>query len=126
MKGETPDPITVVADPWVNALLVGASVDDMGMVGSLIERLDSEQGGPGLAVQVFPLAKADARRVATTVQSLYREGTTGSPSAQPVSVTADERINAIVVSAGEGDVKRISELVKKLDTDKVARVAEIR
>ena len=87
----------------------------------MIERLDSEQGGPGLAVQVFPLAKADARRVATTVQSLYREGTAGSPTAQPVSVTADERINAIVVSAGEGDVKRISELVKKLDTDQVAR-----
>jgi type II secretion system protein D len=126
VKGEPPEPISVVADSWVNALIVGASVDDMGMVGSLIERLDSDQGGPGLAVQVLPLAKADARKVAQTVQSLYREGGTGTASAQPVSVTADDRINAIVVSAGEGDVKRISELVKKLDTDQVARVAEIR
>jgi general secretion pathway protein D len=126
VKGEPIDPISVVADSWVNALIVGAAVDDMDMVSSLIERLDSEQGGPGLAVQVFPLAKADARKVAQTIQGLYREGTTGTASAQPVSVTADDRINAIVVSAGEGDVKRISELVKKLDTDQVARVAEIR
>jgi type II secretion system protein D len=128
IKGEPPEPISVVADSWVNALIVGASVDDMGMVSSLIERLDSEQGGPGLAVQVLPLAKADARKVAQTVQSLYREGTSGTTAltAQPVSVSADDRINAIVVSAGEGDVKRIAELVKKLDTDQVARVAEIR
>jgi type II secretion system protein D len=128
IKGEPPEPISVVADSWVNALIVGASVDDMGMVSSLIERLDSDQGGPGLAVQVLPLAKADARKVAQTVQSLYREGASGTTAltAQPVSVSADDRINAIVVSAGEGDVKRIAELVKKLDTDQVARVAEIR
>ena len=126
VKGETPDPITVVADQWVNALIVGAATDDMGMVASLIERLDSEQGGPGLAVHVFSLAKADARKVAQTVQGLYREGPGATSTALPVTVTADDRINAIVVSAGEADVKRISELVKKLDTDQVARVAEIR
>jgi type II secretion system protein D len=126
VKGEPPDPITVVADPWVNALLVGASVDDMSMVASLIERLDSEQAQLGLTVQVFPLAKAVARQVAQTVQGLYREGTPGTSSAYPIMVSADERLNAIVVSAGEADLKRIGELVKKLDTDNVARVSEIR
>src|SRR4030095_9355405 len=128
VKGETPEPISVVADSWVNALIVGAAVDDMGMVASLIDRLDSDQGGPGLAVQVFPLAKADARKVAQTVQSLYREGTStaGALTVQPVTVSADDRINAIVVSAGEADIKSICDLVKKLDTDQVARVAEIR
>jgi type II secretion system protein D len=125
-KGEPAEPITVVADPWVNALLVGASVDDMSMVTSLIERLDSTQAQLGLTVQVFTLGKADARRVAQTVQGLYREGTPGASSAYPVLVTADERLNAIVVSAGEADLKRIGELVKKLDTDNVARVSEIR
>jgi type II secretion system protein D len=126
VKGEPVDPITVVADPWVNALLVGASVDDMSMVNSLIERLDSEQAQLGLTVQVFPLAKAVARQVAQTVQGLYREGTPGTSSAYPVLVSSDERLNAIVVSAGEADLKRIGELVKKLDTDNVARVSEIR
>jgi type II secretion system protein D len=124
VRGEPPEPITVVADSWANALIVGASVDDMGMVSSLIERLDSEPPQGGLTVQVLPLAKADARRVATTVQGLYREGSPGTASA--VIVTADERMNALVVSAGESDLKRITELVKKLDTDQLAKVSEIR
>jgi type II secretion system protein D len=130
IKGETPEPITVVADAWANALIVGASVEDMGMVSSLIERLDSDQAQSGLAVQVLPLAKADARQVAQTVQGLYRAGTpgtgTGTGGGFPVVVTADERLNAIVLSAGDSDMKRIIELVKKLDTDQVARVSEIR
>jgi type II secretory pathway component GspD/PulD (secretin) len=124
VRGEPAEPITLVADAWANALIVGASVEDMSMVASLIEKLDSEEGGSGTAVQVLPLAKADARRVAQTIQSLYREGAPGA--ALPVAVSADERINGLVVSAGENDLKRIAELVKKLDTDQVARVAEIR
>ncbi|MSU60844.1 MAG: hypothetical protein EXS31_00360 [Pedosphaera sp.] len=129
VKGEPVDPITVVADQWVNALLVGASVDDMGTVESLIERLDSEPAETGIAIHVFPLAKGDARRVAQTIQSLFRENTTGTGTAGavlPVTVSADERINAIVVSCGENDAKRIGELVKKLDTEQVARVSEIK
>jgi len=41
VKGEPVDPITIVADQWVNALLVGATVEDMGSVAALIERPDS-------------------------------------------------------------------------------------
>ncbi|MCX6905489.1 MAG: hypothetical protein NTW03_18830 [Verrucomicrobia bacterium] len=127
-KGEPAEPITIVADQWVNALLIGASVDDLTLVASLIEQLDTEQTELGIAVQVLPLAKGDARRVAQTVQALFREGTsgTGATTALPVMVNADERMNALVVSAGAADAKRIAELVKKLDTDQVARVSEIK
>lgn len=123
-RGEPIEPITIVADAWVNALLVAASVDDMNTVASLIEKLDSEPTDTGIAVHVFPLIKADARRVAQTVQALFRENTPGV--ALPVTVSADERMNAIVVSCGEADAKRIAELVKKLDTEQVARVSEIK
>jgi type II secretion system protein D len=124
IKGEPPEPITIVADSWVNALIVGASVDDMAMVQSLVERLDSDQAQLGVTVQVFPLAKADARRVSQIVQSLYRDSSAGGGF--PIAVSADDRMNAIVVSAGEADLKRIGDLVKKLDTDQVGRVSEIR
>jgi type II secretory pathway component GspD/PulD (secretin) len=124
VKGEPIDPITIVADSWVNALLVGATVDDLDTVASLIQQLDSEPTETGLAIHVFPLAKADARRVAVTVQGLFRENAPNQ--VLPVTVNADERINALVVSCGEIDARRIGELVKQLDTDQVARVAEIR
>ena len=124
VRGEPVDPITIVADSWVNALLVGAGVDDMSTVESLVERLDSEPAETGLSIHVFPLAKADARRVATVVQGLFREGTVGTTL--PVTVNADERINGLVVSCGEVDARRIGELVRKLDTEQVARVSEIK
>jgi type II secretory pathway component GspD/PulD (secretin) len=123
-RGEPVDPITVVADAWVNALIVGAVVEDMSMVDGLIQRLDTQQAELGLKVEVIPLAKADARKVAQTVQGLFREGTQGGPL--PIVVTADERVNALVVSCGATDLKRIRDVVAKLDTDQTARVSEIR
>lgn len=130
VRGEPLDPINIVADRWVNALLVAANVEDLSTVESLINQLDSEPTETGISVHVFPLAKADARRVAQTVQALFRDIPAG-PNAPvgpilPVLVNADERMNAIVVSAGENDAKRIAELVKKLDTEQVARVSEIK
>ena len=118
VRGEPNDPITIIADAWVNALLVGANVEDLSTVEGLIKQLDAEPAWNGLAIHVFPLAKADVRKVALTVQGLFRDA--------GVQVTADERINALVVSCGEGDVQRIGELVKRLDTEQVARVAEIK
>jgi len=130
VRGEPNDPITIIADAWVNALLVGANVEDLGTVEGLIKQLDTEPAANGLSIHVFPLAKADVRKVALTVQGLFRDGPTGTPGVpgQPgqVQVTADERINALVVSCGEVDAKRIAELVKRLDTEQVARVTEIK
>ncbi len=123
ITGKTPDPITIVADSWVNALMVGASVDDMEMVVKLIETLDNTQPENGMQVQVIPIAKGDATAIAQTVRGLYRDGPNTPVSVQ---VNVDERLNALVVSAGEADLKRITELVQKLDTTNVARVSEIR
>ncbi len=125
VKGQRPDPITLVADAWVNALIVGARVHDMTMVESMIEKLDSEQAELGVKVEVIPVLKANVERIAETVQELYRESSSRA-SGLPVFVNADERLNALVVSGGETDLKRIKEVVRKLDTDEVSRVNEIR
>ncbi len=126
IKGEPPEPITVVADPWANAIIVGASPEDLLMATSLIERLDAEQAEAGIEVQILPLAKADAQKVAQTIMGLFRGAAGTSTATSPVSIHVDERLNALVVSAGQADGKRIAELVKKLDTEQVARVSEIR
>jgi len=124
IRGEPPDPITIVEDSWANALIVGASPEDLVMVESLISQLDNGLAEAGMEVQVMPLAKADARQVAQTITTLYRSGGPGTVS--PVTANVDERLNAVVVSAGQTDIKRIAELVRKLDTDQVTQVAEIR
>ena len=124
IKGQSPDPITLVADAWVNVLIVGARVHDMTMVESMIEKLDNDQAELGVKVEVIPVLKADVARLAETVQALYEEGKTAS--ALPVFVNPDERLNSLIVSGGEADLNRIKEVVRKLDTDQVSRVSEIR
>ena len=122
--GQAPQPVTIIADSISNALVVGAATEDLPMVRELVERLDAEQTSPDINVAVFPLAKANATSVSQIIQGLYRDtGTTVGPA---VAVNVDERINALVVSAGENDLKRIEELAKQLDTDEVSRVSEIR
>ena len=122
--GQAPQPVTIIADSISNALVVGAATEDLPMVRELVERLDAEQSSPDINVAVFPLTKANATSVSQIIQGLYRDtGTTVGPA---VAVNVDERINALVVSAGENDLKRIEELAKQLDTDEVSRVSEIR
>ena len=122
--GQAPQPVTIIADPISNSLVVGAATEDLPMVRDLVGRLDAEQTSPDINVAVFPLAKANATSVSQIIQSLYRDsGTTVGPS---VAINVDDRINALVVSAGVNDLKRIEELAKQLDTDKVKRVSEIR
>jgi type II secretion system protein D len=135
-QGEPVEPVTIIADGWSNSLILGGTDEDLALALSLVEKLDTEQPTGGTQVQVFQLSKADARRVSQTLQTLFRaSGTggggpggggfgTGGPG--NVAVNVDERLNALIVSAGEADLKRIEELLKKLDTDQVARVAEIR
>jgi len=121
-RGNVRDPITVIADPKTNALLVGASSADMKLAEDLIAQLDSEADKKGFAMHVFPLEKADAAQVASTLESLFQsQGTTAG-----VAVSVDERINALIVSAGDADAKRIAELIKQLDKGAVTRVTEIK
>ena len=122
--GQAPQSVTIIADPISNSLVVGAATEDLPMVRDLVGRLDAEQTSPDINVAVFPLAKANATSVSQIIQSLFRDsGTTVGPS---VAINVDDRINALVVSAGENDLKRIEELAKQLDTDEVKRVSEIR
>jgi type II secretion system protein D len=129
-RGVPLDPVTVVIEQRTNSLIVAASPEDMKLAESLIARLDAEPDRPGTTVQVFPLVKADATQVSATINNLYKTGPGGAGAAATggpqVVVSVDERINALIVSAGPADQKRISELVRQLDADSVPRVTEIR
>jgi len=114
------DPISVIAESRLNAIIVGASAEDMKLAKSLIAQLDKAADAKS-SLHVFPLKKADAQQVATMLDNIYE-----SQGATAVTVSFDERINAIVVQAGTADAARIGELVAKLDQEDVANITEIR
>jgi type II secretory pathway component GspD/PulD (secretin) len=124
VRGEQRDPVTILADAARNALVVGASPEDMKLAASLIEELDVALDQPGHTTRVFALKQADATQVADTVRELYEAQ--GGLEAAGVALGVDERTNALVVSGGPADIQRVADIVDRLDTDSVTRVAEIR
>jgi len=123
--GQTLTPVTILADAWANALIIGGSEDDLKLAEDLIHQLDNPTPNTQAQVEVIPLAKANAHQVAQTLQTLYRSAGAAAGTV-PVAINVDDRLNAIIVSAGQEDIDRIRQLVKKLDTGQVAKVVEIR
>ncbi|MCK4602370.1 MAG: hypothetical protein KAU28_07875, partial [Phycisphaerae bacterium] len=121
-RGARRNPVTIIADAQANTLVVGADPEDMKTAEALIEQLDVEPAEAGKTVQVFPLRKADAARVAETLRSLFQV----QGAAAGVTISVDERINAVVVTGGQAELKRVEDIVRQLDTEAVTRITEIR
>jgi type II secretion system protein D len=122
-RGQTRDPVTILADARANTLIVGASPHDMKLAEALIQQLDDAEAKPGTALTSFSLEKGDATQVANTLRTLYQAQ---GAAAGAVTIGVDERTNTIIVSAGPADVKRIADLIKELDKAQVTSVSEIR
>ncbi|MGB2824170.1 MAG: secretin N-terminal domain-containing protein, partial [Phycisphaerae bacterium] len=122
-RGQTRDPVTIIADARANTLIVGASPHDMKLAESLITQLDDAEAKGGTALKSFTLEKADATQVANTLQTLYQAQ---GAAAGAVTIGVDERTNTLIVSAGPTDLKRIEDLIKQLDKVQLTSVTEIR
>jgi type II secretion system protein D len=121
-RGDTTEAVTVLSDRKTNSLIIAAAADDMKLARELIGKLDVKDRTDGESMQIFPLAKADASQVSETLKELYPP----KDGEEQINVTVDERINAVIVTAGANDMKRVKALVTKLDQPKVTRVTEIR
>ena len=122
-RGQTREQVTIIADSRSNSLIVGAPPEDMKAVESLVARLDTPPKDSRKTIRVFPLSKADATQISGTIRNLYRSQ--GGQDSD-ISITPDERINAILVSGGEADLQRIAEIVKQLDQKQVTSITEIK
>ncbi|MCD6303786.1 MAG: hypothetical protein J7M21_02350, partial [Planctomycetes bacterium] len=126
-RGQTKQPVTVVADARANSLIVGASPADMKLAETLIHQLDATENATESNVTSFTLKKADATQVVQTLRALYANQPGGAAgAASPVPFSVDERTNTVIVSAGPADLKRIAGLIEQLDKVQLTSVTEIR
>jgi len=114
--------ITIVPNIRTNTLLVAGGRQNFKVIEAMIAELD-QPGTARSAPQVFPLRKAEAAQVVDTITELY--ATQGGLDEAGVSLSADERTNAVVVTGGAADVARIERIIGQLDNDKVTHVNEI-
>jgi type II secretion system protein D len=128
----------IVADKWANALLVIADPRDMDWIRRLIKELDTREGRKRV-VQIFVLENADASILAQRLQNLLVPGSDTSGGRRnpydyygyyggsgrrsetltegQVSIIADQRLNALVVTAEPQDMSQVSELIDALDIE---------
>ena len=102
-----------------------ASEENFKVIQSLIKNLTA---APTALPQpkVLELKYAEAGKVAATLNNLFRQRLRGGKAPirpeEQVSITPDERINAIIVQASKEHLKLIEELVATLDKEDAAEV----
>jgi type II secretion system protein D len=124
--GTPSDRITIEPDLSSNSLIVAASDENLAVIEGFINVLVSTETAGEREVDVISLTQGLANDVVALLDDLYVQEANRTRGANTVRVTADERLNAVVVNAPAADVKAIRDLVDQLDGTRPARVVEIK
>lgn len=118
----SPRSVNVVAVGKPNAILILAPGSMVESVVELVEELDKPVD-PRSEVQVFPLKHAVAADVVTMLDQFYQNRT--ALESQIVAV-ADARSNSIIVQARPLELTEVTQLIRKIDKDEAAAVAQVK
>ena len=114
---------TVIADKRSNALIVSGSERARARMARLISRLDTQEQGQGnTRVWYLKYAKADKLVDVLTgvTQKMKDDKNNNSKSSvsgnnNDISITADEQTNSLVVTADQGILQQLGDVIAKLD-----------
>ncbi len=127
-------PIHLVADTTLNAVVVRASEGNAKSVAQLIELLDQLPVTDAVTVQIFPLQNIAAAQFARIVKELFAQGKTlagvpgtaikgvpesgvGKALLDEVAIAVDERTNTVIAAGKEETVALVQVLSQRLDSD---------
>jgi len=120
-QGATPVTLKAIAYDSGNLLIVIADPKRMEDVAGIINRLDVRPETDAGRLQVIYLKHANAADVAKTLTALTGGQTAGKPGQKKVlfsgsiKVVADASTNALLVTAGQDDMRAIKGIIGKLD-----------
>ncbi len=107
----------VIAHTQSGILIVTDTLSNIQKLLSIIKALDVDYSSDEL--EVIPLSHATAATIARTINAIFQRTAIpkkGSISNAGVKVVPYDRINALIVMAGPGDILRVKRLVAMLDT----------
>ncbi|MCX5691625.1 MAG: hypothetical protein NTV94_17845, partial [Planctomycetota bacterium] len=122
------DAFSVEPEPVSNLLIVACSQENLAVVNELIAALtaDSAKVAAAERVDMIQLNKARASEAALALTGLYVEKENQRRGQNSVSVTANERLNAVVIAGNEQDMIELRSLAKKIDSAEVAARQQIK
>lgn len=122
------DTFSVEADPANNLLIVAASEENFRLVQELVGTL--AKGNAAITgaerTELIQLESAQALEIANTLLDLYVAKENARRGEGAVSVLPNERLNALVVTGSEADVRALRTLVERFDRAPVTMVRDVR
>ncbi len=122
------DTFSVVADPSNNLLILTCSQENLELVKELLATIDEQTAdmeGQG-NVDLIQLKHARADEVARSITDVYVSRENKRRGENAVSVTAESRLNALVVRGSEEDIANIRSMVDRFDTSEILNVQDVR
>ncbi|MBX3079916.1 MAG: hypothetical protein KF692_11885 [Cryobacterium sp.] len=116
------DVFRVEADAANGALIVAASQENLRVINDLIAALVEAGGGTlpeDLRTEIIQANHSRASDLADAIQNLYVSREVQRRGERAVSVIANQRLNALVVSGTDADIAAVRALVDRLDLERV-------
>ncbi len=127
-EASTPtDRVSIQPDGGTNSLIVAASRENLEVIKGLLEVLQQaeEARGTGRELEVISLQVTSAPAMVEMLDDLYVKEANRLRGNGSIRVTADDRLNAVLVSASAHDIAEIKKLVGRLDGTSPSSVVEI-
>ncbi len=122
--------VFVIADMRSNSILISAKEDNYKEIVDLVQKLDSARDVMG-EIRIITLDKTQASDLETKIVKLWTDranmisGGTSTSRELPV-IVSDTRSNALVIASSKSDFESIQKLVKQLEDQPLAPIADIR
>ena len=127
-------PVQISVDSGSNAILIASTPENVQAVEHLVSTLDTLPMGEAVLARIFPLGNADASRVRSIIDGLFRRGeairrvpgtqrqgqpttATGLALAGEVAMEVDSRTNSLIVVGREDAVAFVEVLLADLDNE---------
>lgn len=113
-----PAAVRLIPDPSGGSLILAAPADAIPLIDRFVSLIDQSPMSDRLAIRRYELRNARARDLATTLQQLFDAQHQGQPvaaDAPHARFIADDRVNAILVTASTPQHEEIARLLKTAD-----------
>lgn len=121
------DAFSIEAEPSNNLLIIASSEENFGVVKELVDALvkNGEALAAALDTGLIQLKKMTVADAVTQVTDIYIKKETERRGPNAVTVSPNERLNAILVNGTAKDIQEIRSLVERLESTEVALVRQL-
>lgn len=128
-EGETPtDEVSISADPVSRTLIIASNEENFEIVSGLVDALvrAGAQTAGMQDVDIVSLMHQDAKDVVELVEEMYVQDENRRRGETVIRISADERLNAVIINGPADDREVIKRLIMRLDDTRPSHVVEIK